>query len=82
MKTGTLIVKVTHVVTRPSIQILQQYLIEQGLSDAQHAALNMCTDRVFTKAASKMKTTLDFFVAYYSYELELIDLCCMCFRVK
>ena len=55
IKTVTLVVKVTHVVTRPSIQILQQYFIEQGFNDAHHAALNMCANEVFAKAASKME---------------------------
>ena len=55
---------VTHVAVRCSIEDLQQYFVKQGFSNACHASLDMCTDRVFAKAACKMKqTTLNLFLA-------------------
>ena len=48
------VVKISHVAAKRSIQVLQQYFVEQGFSDTLHASLD----------ASKMaQTTLDSFVA-------------------
>ena len=60
------VAKVTHMAARRSVYTsLQQYFIKQCFRDAHHTALDMCMDRVFTKAACEMKqTTLDSFVAY------------------
>ena len=59
------VAKTTHAAARYSIQLLQRYmyLIEQGISDAYHAAIDMCVDEVFRRASSRMRqTTLDSFM--------------------
>ena len=58
------VVRISHVAAKRSIQVLQQYFVEQGFSDTLHASLDMCADEVFSNAASKMaQTTLDSFLA-------------------
>ena len=55
--------KITHAAARRSIQVLQQYFIEQGFNEAHYTALDVCADGVLKNAASKTKqTTLDSFV--------------------
>ena len=48
------VVRIGHVAAKRSIQVLQQYFVEQGFSDTLHASLDMCADEVFSNAASKM----------------------------
>ena len=43
--------KTTHAAARRSIQVLQQYVIEQGFSEVHYTALDMCADRVLKYAA-------------------------------
>ncbi|KAI6651119.1 Tigger transposable element-derived protein 6-like [Oopsacas minuta] len=58
------VVRISNVAAKRSIQVLQQYFVEQGFSDTLHASLDMCADEVFSNAASKMaQTTLDPFLA-------------------
>ena len=42
---------------RCSIQVLQQYFVKQGFSNTHHTALDMFANRMFVKAATKMKQT-------------------------
>ena len=51
------VAKVTEAITRCSIQVLQHCFVEQGFRDTYHTALDMCMDRVFAKAPSKIKPT-------------------------
>ena len=51
------IVRITHVAAMHSVELLQQCFVEQGLSNANNAALDMCAEEVFSKAASEMKQT-------------------------
>ena len=44
------VVKTTYAAAKHSIQLLQQYFVEQGISDAYHAAIDMCEDKVFQRA--------------------------------
>ncbi|KAI6651320.1 Tigger transposable element-derived protein 6-like [Oopsacas minuta] len=58
------VARISNVAAKRSIQVLQQYFVEQGFSDTLHASLDMCADEVFSNAASKMaQTTLDPFLA-------------------
>ena len=53
------VVRIGHVAAKLSIQVLQQYFVEQGFSETLHTSLE-----IFSSAASKMaQTTLDCFVA-------------------
>ena len=57
--------EVAHAAARRSVQLLQRYFIEQGVSDAYHAAIDMCADEVFRRANAKMRqTTLDSFTLH------------------
>ena len=50
------VAKATHAAARRSVH-LQQYFVEQGVSDAYHASIDMCADEVFRRANVKMRTT-------------------------
>ena len=51
---STTVLRITHVAPRCSIQVLQQYFVEQGFSDTHHTLPRMCADKVFFwKTASK-----------------------------
>ena len=39
-----IVVKLTHVAARCSTQLLQQYLVRQGLNDTNHAVLDTCAE--------------------------------------
>ena len=57
------VAKITHVPARRSMQFLRQYFVEQGLSNANNAALDTCAESIFSKIASEMRqTTLDSFM--------------------
>ena len=57
------VVKITHAATWHSVRLLRQYSVQQGVSDANNTALDMCTEEIFSKAASeKRQTTLDSFM--------------------
>ena len=62
------VAKTTHASSaRCSIQLLQQYLIEQGIIDAYmyHTAIDMYTGKVFRRANVKMRQmTLDLFMLH------------------
>ena len=58
------VAKTTHAAARRSVQLLQRYFVEQGVSDEYHAAIDMCADEVFRRANAKMKqTSLDSFMS-------------------
>ena len=54
--------KVTHTAARHAVQVLQQYFLKQGISNAHNTVLDMCADEVDRKAALQIReTTLDSF---------------------
>ena len=57
------VAKTTHTASRRSVQLLQWYFVEQGISDGYYAAIDMCVDEEFRKANAKMRqATLDSFM--------------------
>ena len=49
----------THADARRAVQVLQQYFLEQGISDAHNAALDMCAGEVPRKAAFTLDSFLE-----------------------
>ena len=50
------VAKTTNAAARCSVH-LRGYFVEQGISDAYHAAIQMCADEVFRRANVKMRPT-------------------------
>ena len=57
------VAEIPQLVARYSIQLLQQHLVEQALSNAHYAAIVMCADQVLRREVSeKRQTSLDSFM--------------------
>ena len=57
------VAKTTHTASRRSVQLLQRYFVEQGVSDGHYAAIDMCADELFRRVNAKMRqATLDSFL--------------------
>ena len=51
--------KITHTTARHSVQVFEQYFVEQGFSGAHHAALDTCANEVVFFFRNKLQDATD-----------------------